>query len=144
MAKAKTGDTVKVHYRGELLDGTVFDSSSGRDPLEFTIGEGNIIPGFEQAVIDMSPGESKTATIPVDMAYGPIAEEMIIDLPRASVPDDIPLDPGTELQMRATMVTQFEPGGNDTSHGMRHLILHLPATLASQMFWISAAASTRE
>jgi FKBP-type peptidyl-prolyl cis-trans isomerase 2 len=101
MEKAKTGDTVKVHYRGELLDGTVFDSSNGREPLEFKIGEGNVIPGFEEAVIDMCPGDSKTATIPPDQAYGPHEEEMLIDVPRETVPPEIPLDIGTELQMRA-------------------------------------------
>ena len=68
MAQAKQGDTVRVHYTGKLDDGTVFDTSSERSPLEFTIGEGEIIPGFEQAVIGMKPGETKTVRIPPEEA----------------------------------------------------------------------------
>ena len=71
MAKVKNGDTVKVHYTGKLEDGTVFDSSESREPLEFTVGEGKVIPGFEQAVVGMSPGDSKTEKVPADQAFGP-------------------------------------------------------------------------
>jgi len=71
MAQAKQGDTVKVHYTGKLEDGTLFETSTDRNPLPFTVGEGQIIPGFEKAVIGMTPGESKTAKVPVDEAYGP-------------------------------------------------------------------------
>jgi len=78
MAQAKEGDTVRVHYTGKLEDGTVFDTSSERAPMEFTIGEGEIIPGFEQAVIGMEPGETKTARIPPEEAYGPHRDDMTL------------------------------------------------------------------
>ncbi len=86
MAEAKDGDSVKVHYTGTLGDGTVFDSSSGGDPLEFTLGEGGVIPGFENTVRGMSIGETRTATIPSDQAYGPREEEAVFDVPRAQLP----------------------------------------------------------
>jgi peptidylprolyl isomerase len=71
MAKAKQGDKVRVHYTGKLDDGSIFDSSVNRDPLEFTIGSGNLIPGFEEGVINMSIGEKKSVTISPEQAYGP-------------------------------------------------------------------------
>ena len=71
MAAAKKGDNVKIHYKGTLQDGTVFDSSEGRDPLGFTLGSGQVIPGFDEAVMGMSEGDAKNVTIPVDKAYGP-------------------------------------------------------------------------
>jgi hypothetical protein len=78
MAQAKHGDTVKVHYTGKLEDGTIFDTSINRDPLQFTIGEGQIIPGFEQAVVGMNPGESKTTKVPADKAYGSHHKEKVL------------------------------------------------------------------
>ncbi len=75
MTQANYGDTVKVHYTAKLDDGTVFDSSIQRDPLEFTIGQGQIIPGFEQAVVGMQAGELKTASVPSESAYGPYRDE---------------------------------------------------------------------
>jgi len=84
MSQAKQGDTVKVRYRGMLEDGTVFDESTPEEPLQFTIGAGEIIPGFEQAVLGMSPGEEKRETIPSDLAYGPYREEMRIEVDRAA------------------------------------------------------------
>jgi peptidylprolyl isomerase len=77
MTPAKHGDTVKVHYRGKLQDGFVFDASFDREPLQFTIGEGQIIPGFEEAVMGMNPGDSKTAEVPVEKAFGPHREDMV-------------------------------------------------------------------
>jgi peptidylprolyl isomerase len=100
MAKAKKGDTVKVHYTGKLEDGTVFDSSENRDPLEFTIGEGKIIPGFERAVVGMSPGESKTEKVPADQAFGPYREELILEVDRQQIPADVELKVGKRLQLR--------------------------------------------
>ncbi|QDZ39229.1 peptidylprolyl isomerase [Euhalothece natronophila Z-M001] len=100
MVQAKSGDTVKVHYTGKLADGTVFDSSEGRDPLEFAIGEGQIIPGFEQAVIGMAPGESKTAEISSDEAYGPHRSEMVLEVEREQIPEDIEVQPGQQLQVQ--------------------------------------------
>lgn len=76
-AEAKNGDIVQVHYTGTLENGTVFDTSEGREPLEFTLGQGRMIPGFEQAVLGMKIGESKTVTIPADEAYGPYSDDMV-------------------------------------------------------------------
>jgi peptidylprolyl isomerase len=99
MTPAKKGDTVKVHYTGKLADGTVFDSSQGREPLEFTIGKGQVIPGFEEAVTGMSPGETKTAAIPKDKAYGDRHEEMVMEVPRDQIPADIEPAVGQKLQV---------------------------------------------
>ena len=100
MSQAKQGDTVKVHYTGKLDDGTVFDSSIDREPLEFTIGSGSIIPGFEQAVIGMIPGESKTAVIPTDNAYGPYQEAMVLTIDRQQMPLEIEPEVGQQLQLQ--------------------------------------------
>ncbi len=99
MAQAKSGDTVQVHYTGTLNDGTVFDSSAGRTPLEFTVGSGQVIKGFDDGVSGMNPGDKKTINIPVEDAYGPANEEMIFTLNRSDIPDDIPLEEGMTLNM---------------------------------------------
>jgi len=100
MAQAKNGDTVKIHYTGTLDDGTIFDSSEGRDPLAFTIGSGQVIPGFEEAVTGMAVDEKKNVTIPSDKAYGPRNEELLINVPRDQVPPDIEPEEGMRLQMQ--------------------------------------------
>jgi FKBP-type peptidyl-prolyl cis-trans isomerase 2 len=100
MTQAKPGDTVQVHYTGKLEDGTVFDSSAERDPLQFTIGGQEIIPGFEQAVIGMSPGESKTEKIPVEQAYGPHREEMVLEIDRQQIPPELEPEVGQQLQIQ--------------------------------------------
>jgi FKBP-type peptidyl-prolyl cis-trans isomerase 2 len=100
MAQAKPGDTVKIHYTGRLDDGTVFDSSDNREPLEFTLNAGQVIPGFEQAVVGMSPGESKTEKIPMDQAYGPYREEMVIEVGRQVMPSDLQPQVGQQLQVQ--------------------------------------------
>ncbi|WP_420151886.1 FKBP-type peptidyl-prolyl cis-trans isomerase [Spirosoma sp.] len=99
MAQAKSGDTVQVHYTGTLADGTIFDSSVGRTPLEFTVGSGQVIKGFDEGVAGMNQGETKTINIPVEDAYGPANEEMIFTLNRSDIPDDIPLEVGSTLNM---------------------------------------------
>jgi peptidylprolyl isomerase len=99
MSTAKSGDSVKIHYTGTLEDGTTFDSSAGRDPLEFTLGSGQVIPGFDEAVTGMETGEKKTVTIPADKAYGPRNEEMVITAPREQVPPEINPEVGQQLQM---------------------------------------------
>lgn len=91
MRAAKLGDTVRVHYRGSLADGSVFDSSEGSEPLEFTIGKRQVLAGFEQAVIGMREGDIRTVTIPPDRAYGPHDKELMVDVLRAEVPPG--LDP---------------------------------------------------
>ena len=98
-ATARDGDTVKVHYTGRMQDGTVFDTSVGSEPLEFTLGQGQIIPGFEQAVIGMQVGESKTVTIPVEQAYGPHRDDMIMVVERDRLPKDLEPKVGMQLQM---------------------------------------------
>lgn len=100
MAQAKAGDTVRVHYTGRLDDGTVFDSSRGREPLEFTIGSGSVIPGFEQAVVGMAPGESKRETVPADQAYGAYDENLVFQVGRDGLPDDLEPEVGQELAAR--------------------------------------------
>jgi peptidylprolyl isomerase len=97
---AKHGDTVKVHYTGKLEDGTVFDSSTDRDPLEFTIGEGLVIPGFERAVIGMNPGDSRTELIPNEQAYGPHLEEMVVVVDRQQMPAEIEPSIGQQLEVQ--------------------------------------------
>lgn len=93
------GDTVKVHYTGKLDDGTVFDSSAGRDPLQFMVGAGQVIPGFDEAVIGMKPGESKTVKIPADKAYGPYYKELVGVIDRSKFPADMELEVGQQLQV---------------------------------------------
>ena len=99
MAKAKSNDTVKVHYTGKLEDGKIFDSSENRDPLLFTIGEGKIIPGFEQAVIGMNPGDSTTIQIPAEQAYGPHREDMVMEVDRNQIPENLKIEVGQKLQV---------------------------------------------
>jgi len=86
MIKAKNGDTVKIHYTGKFDDGTVFDSSINGEPLEFTLGKGQVIPGFEEAVVCMGVEESKTIHVPLDKAYGPHVKEMIAVVDRGDIP----------------------------------------------------------
>ncbi len=100
MAEARAGDTVKVHYTGKLDDGTVFDSSEGRDPLEFKLGEGHVIPGFEKAVEGMKTGESETVTIEAEDAYGPYQDEMVFRVSSDEMPEDLDPKVGEQLQMR--------------------------------------------
>ncbi len=100
MTQAKAGDTVRMHYTGTLDDGTQFDSSSGRDPLEFTLGSGQIIPGLDREVAGMEVGDTKTVTIPPEEAYGDRDPGRVQTVPRDKIPEDIPTDPGTQLQMQ--------------------------------------------
>jgi peptidylprolyl isomerase len=99
MAQTKKGDKVLVHNTGTYDDGTVFDSSVERGPLEVTIGAGMVIPGFDRALVDMEPGQKKTVNIPVDEAYGQRAEELIAEIKRDQIPADIPLEIGQQLQL---------------------------------------------
>ena len=98
---AKTGDTVQVHYTGTLNDGSVFDSSLNRDPLEFRLGQGMVIPGFDAAVTGMKIGESKTVTIPAEQAYGEHDENHIFEIGNSQLPPGLNPQPGQQLQMRS-------------------------------------------
>jgi peptidylprolyl isomerase len=100
MTQAKSGDTVKIHYTGRLNDGTVFDSSAGRDPLEFTLGSGQVIPGFDAGVDGMQVGESKTVEIPNDQAYGPHYAEMVATVGRDQLPEGMNPEIGDQLQVQ--------------------------------------------
>ncbi|KUJ80358.1 peptidylprolyl isomerase [Ruegeria marisrubri] len=100
MTEIKQGDTVRIHYTGTLLDGKTFDSSEGRDPLEFVVGSGQIIAGLDSALPGMVLGEKKRVEVPCVEAYGPVNPAMRQAIPREGIPDDIPLDLGTQLQMQ--------------------------------------------
>ena len=101
MTQAKSGDTVRIHYTGTLDDGTQFDSSAGRDPLEFALGAGHVIPGFDNAVDGMAVGENKTVTIPPDEAYGQRHEQLVQQVSRSALPDDIEPAVGMQLQSQS-------------------------------------------
>lgn len=100
MTEVKSGDKVRIHYTGTLHDGTVFDSSQGRDPLEFTVGAGQIIPGLDKHLPGMSVGDTKTVTAEAAEAYGPAHDEAIQEVAREQIPADLPLEIGTQLQMQ--------------------------------------------
>lgn len=130
MMQAKHGDTVKIHYTGTLADGTVFDSSTGREPLSFTIGSGQVIPGFEEAVVGMARDEEKKVTIPVDKAYGPRNEQLVFKVPRNQVPPEINPEAGQRLQIQGAnnqpvFVTVTEVTGE-------HILLDANPTLAGK------------
>ncbi len=100
MTEATPGKTVSIHYTGTLADGSTFDSSEGRDPLTFEMGSGQIIPGLENALTGMAVGDTKTVTIPAAEAYGDHNPQAVQQVPRDAVPDNIPLDLGTQLQVQ--------------------------------------------
>ena len=95
----ESGSTVQVHYKGTLKDGEIFDSSEGRQPLEFVVGSGQVINGFDKAVRDMNVGEKKTVNIPVEEAYGERTQDALVSIPRTDFPADIEPEVGMELQM---------------------------------------------
>jgi FKBP-type peptidyl-prolyl cis-trans isomerase 2 len=100
MAKAEQGKKIKVNYTGRLSDGTVFDSSEGREPLEFTLGAGQVIPGFDAGICGMEIGEKKTIEIPSEQAYGPHYDEGVMVVDRSEFPEDMHPEVGDQLQMR--------------------------------------------
>ncbi len=104
MSVAKAGDAVQVHYTGKLADGEVFDSSEGREPLGFALGGGNVIPGFENAIIGMQVGEAKDVVIPINEAYGERHEQMIQTVPRDQ------MDLGVEPEIGMTVELHSESG----------------------------------
>ena len=97
---AEDGNTVKVHYTGKLEDGTVFDTSVEREPLEFTLGEGMVIPGFEEAVRNLKVGETKVITIPADEAYGQYRDDLVMTIERSQLPKDLEPEVGQRLPMQ--------------------------------------------
>ena len=99
MTQAKSGDTVKIHYVGKLADGTVFDTSNNKDPLQFTVGKGQVIEGFDEAVTGMVVGETKTAKIPCEKGYGPRNDNMIIVVDKKQVPPELKPEVGQRLEV---------------------------------------------
>jgi peptidylprolyl isomerase len=100
LSTVKEGDTVKVHYTGKLNDGSVFDSSQDREPLEFTLGKGQLIPGFENAVTGMEEGDSTTVDIPIDEAYGERRDDLELEVAKNELPDNVEPEVGMQLQMQ--------------------------------------------
>lgn len=107
MQQIKSGDKVKVHYHGKLTTGETFDTSEGRDPLEFTVGAGQVIKGFDDALVNMSVGEKKTVQIPVGEAYGDRRDDMVVQYPRNEFPDDMQPEVGMQLNMSDNMGNNF-------------------------------------
>lgn len=108
MAQVKKGDKVKVHYHGKLTSGETFDSSEGRDPLEFEVGSGHVIKGFDDGVTGMEPGEKKTINIPFLEAYGPRNPEMVIEVTKDKFPPDMEIELGLPLMMSDGQGHQFQ------------------------------------
>ncbi|HIQ37768.1 MAG TPA: peptidylprolyl isomerase [Desulfocapsa sulfexigens] len=99
MTQAKKGDKVQVNYKGYLDDGTIFDSSEGKDPLDVTLGSGAVIPGFDAALTGMEVGDKKTVKIPMDQAYGNHNAEMVMQIPKSQIPPDLKPEIGDKLQV---------------------------------------------
>jgi peptidylprolyl isomerase len=98
MAQVKNGDTVTVHYELALTDGTLFDSSFDREPLQFEVGKKNVIPALEKAVIEMKKGDTKSINAPCEDAFGPYSKDQLLKVDRNKIPDDINLEPGVQLR----------------------------------------------
>jgi FKBP-type peptidyl-prolyl cis-trans isomerase 2 len=102
MAQAKDGDTVRIHYTGKLKDGQVFDSSRERGPLEVTLGGGQLIKGFESAVLGMTPGETKNIDIPAAHAYGERSDGKVLDFSRSQLPEGADPQVGQQMQLQTS------------------------------------------
>ncbi len=108
MAHVKSGDKIKVHYHGKLTSGETFDSSEGREPLEFEVGSGMVIKGFDEGVTGMSVGEKKSIHIPFGEAYGPRNPDLVIEMPKERFPADMEIEAGMALGMRDEQGQQFQ------------------------------------
>lgn len=108
MQQVKSGDKIKVHYHGRFTNGETFDQSTGREPLEFEVGSGMVIKGFDEGVTGMAVGDKKTINIPFDEAYGPKNPDMIIDMPKDRFPKDIEIEVGMPLSMSDEQGQQFQ------------------------------------
>jgi len=127
MAVIKDGDTVRIHYTGTLLDGTIFDSSEGRDALEFVVGSGQVIPGLDVVLPGMTTGDKKLVNIACDQAYGPINPAMRQAVPRDAIPAEIPLEVGLQLQMQtpqgqSLLVTVVDVGEEEVILDANHAL----------------------
>lgn len=144
MTQVKSGDTVAIHYTGTLADGATFDSSQGRDPLEFTVGSGQIIPGLDKALPGMEVGEKKVVDVPADEAYGQADPNARQAVPRADIPADIPLDLGTQLQVQtptgqAMPVTVVEVTDEQVTLDANHPLAGKDLKFAIELVEIKAA-----
>jgi peptidylprolyl isomerase len=117
MAQAKRGDTVHVHYTGRLDDGEVFDSSESQDPLTFTLGERQVVPGFEKAVMGMGEGEKKIQKIPADDAYGPWLDQLTFTVPRENLPPGYDPQVGEVLRMETRDGRQMDVSVTSSDEG---------------------------
>ena len=146
MATAKSGDTVQVHYTGRLDDGTVFDSSREREPLEFTVGSGQVIAGFERAVEGMEVGEAREARVEVAEAYGDRRDDLVLDLPKEQVPEDMEIEPGMRLELRqpdgqAVPVTVAEVGTESVTLDANHPLAGQPLNFELELVQIGGTAN---
>lgn len=145
MSEIKAGDTVAIHYTGTLTDGTTFDSSDGRDPLEFEVGSGQIIPGLDKAMPGMAVGDKKVVEIPSDEAYGAVNPENCQSIPREQIPEDIPLELGLTLQMQSPdgqnviPVTVVEMNETEVTMDANHMLAGKDLTFAFEVVSIKAA-----
>jgi len=145
MAQVQSGDTVSIHYTGTLADGSTFDSSDGRDPLEFVVGSGQIIPGLDKAIPGMEVGDKKVVEIPCAEAYGEANPENRQAIPREQIPADIPLEVGLTLQMQSpdgqhTMpVTVVELSDAEVTLDANHVLAGKDLTFAIELISIKAA-----
>lgn len=144
MTQVKTGDTVRIHYTGTLEDGATFDSSDGRDPLEFEVGSGQIIPGLDEALPGMEVGEKKTVAVPCAQAYGEPDPSARQSVPRDQIPEDIPVDPGTRLQMQTPQgqvvpVTVIEATDAEVTLDANHPLAGKDLTFDIELVEIKAA-----
>ncbi|WP_272008576.1 FKBP-type peptidyl-prolyl cis-trans isomerase [Roseovarius sp. ZX-A-9] len=138
MTQVKTGDTVHIHYTGTLADGTVFDSSDGREPLKFEVGSGQIIPGLDTALPGMSLGDKKVVEVAADDAYGQPDPAALQQVPREGIPADIPLDLGTQLQVQtpegqAMPVTVVEVTDTHVTLDANHFLAGKDLTFAIEL-----------
>lgn len=144
-AQAKVGDTIKVHYTGTLEDGTVFDTSVGREPLQFTIGRGQMISGFEKGVVGLNLSESKTITIPADQAYGPYRADLVQVVARDQLPTDSELEVGQVLQAsqpdgKIILVTITNVTDSNVTLDANHRLAGKPLTFEIQLVELVSSA----
>lgn len=145
MAQVKSGDTVAIHYTGTLADGSTFDSSDGRDPLEFVVGSGQIIPGLDKALPGMDVGDKKVVEIPCAEAYGEANPANRQAIPREQIPADIPLEVGLTLQMQSPdgqhvmPVTVAELSDDSVTLDANHALAGKDLTFAIEVMSVKAA-----
>lgn len=142
MSEAKPGDTVRIHYTGTLSDGTTFDSSEGRDPLEFTVGSGQIIPGLDKAIPGMTVGDKKTVEVPCSDAYGDREEGAMQTVPRDQIPAEIEVKEGLQLQVQTPQgqvvpVTVAEVGETEVTLDANHPLAGRDLTFAIELVEIA-------